>query len=294
MPIFNIKYGIICKTRHYVSLKVLRLLYYTLIYPYLHYGNIVWANTYQSNLDPLKKLQKKIIRIISFAGFTDHRPHIFKKLSLLPFDQVNKEKVALFMFRYFNKMLPSAFDAFFTLNKDLHNHNTRSSAKIHINYIRTNYSKRSIKCRGSQIWNSLPTAVKTAKSNHIFKKLSLLPFDQVNKEKVALFMFRYFNKMLPSAFDAFFTLNKDLHNHNTRSSAKIHINYIRTNYSKRSIKCRGSQIWNSLPTAVKTAKSIYIFKKKKIFSVSEFLKMLRIMLFRTRSFVKSVNRYLHI
>ena len=56
--------GIICKTRHYVSLKVLRMLYYTLIYPYLHYGNIVWANTYQSNLDPLKKLQKKIIRMI--------------------------------------------------------------------------------------------------------------------------------------------------------------------------------------------------------------------------------------
>ena len=162
--------GIICKTRHYVSLKVLRMLYYTLIYPYLHYGNIVWANTYQSNLDPLKKLQKKIIRMISFAGFTDHSPPIFKKLSVLPFDQINKEKVALFMFRYFNKMLPSAFDAFFTLNKDLHNHNTRSSAKIHINYIRTNYSKHSIKYRGSQVWNSLPTAVKTAKSIYIFKK----------------------------------------------------------------------------------------------------------------------------
>ena len=146
------------------------MLYYTLIYPYLHYGNIVWANTYQSNLDPLKKLQKKIIRIISFAGFTDHSPPIFKKLSVLPFDQINKEKVALFMFRYFNKMLPSAFDAFFTLNKDLHNHNTRSSAKIHINYIRTNYSKHSIRYRGSQVWNSLPTAVKTAKSIYIFKK----------------------------------------------------------------------------------------------------------------------------
>ena len=141
------------------------MLYYTLIYPYLHYGNIVWANTYQSNLDPLKKLQKKIIRIISFAGkkFTDYSPPIFKKLSVLPFDHINKEKVALFMFRYFNKMLPSAFDAFFTLNKDLHNHNTRSSAKIHINYTRTNY-------RGSQVWNRLPTAVKTAKSIYIFKK----------------------------------------------------------------------------------------------------------------------------
>ena len=96
--------GIICKTRHCFTE---RMLYYTLIYPYLHYGNMVWANTYQSNLDPLKKLQKKIIRTISFAGFTDHTPPIFKKLSVLPFDQINKEKTALFMFRYFNNMLPS-------------------------------------------------------------------------------------------------------------------------------------------------------------------------------------------
>ena len=93
--------GILCKTRHYVSLKVSRMLYYALIYPYLHYGNIIWANTYQSNLDPLIKLQKKIIRIISFAGYKDHTPPIFNKLSILPFDQINEEKTALFMFRYF-------------------------------------------------------------------------------------------------------------------------------------------------------------------------------------------------
>ena len=59
--------GILCKTRHYVSLKVLRMLYYALIYPYLHYGNIIWAKKYQSSLDPLIKLQKKIISIISWV-----------------------------------------------------------------------------------------------------------------------------------------------------------------------------------------------------------------------------------
>ena len=130
--------GILCKTRHYVSLKVLRMLYYALIYPYLHYGNIIWANTYQSSLDPLIKLQKKIIRIILFAGYKDHTPPILKKLSILPFHQINEEKTALFMFRYFNKMLPATFDSFFTLNRDFHNHYTRSSTKIHITYVRIN------------------------------------------------------------------------------------------------------------------------------------------------------------
>ena len=162
--------GILCKTRHYVSLKILRTLYYALIYPYFHYGNIVWANTYQSSLDPLIKLQKKIIRIISFAGYKDHTPSIFKKLSILPFGQINEEKTALFMFRYFNKMLPATFDSFFTLNRDFHSHHTRSSTKIHITYVRTNYNKHSFKYKGSQVWNKLPKTVKTAKSIYIFKK----------------------------------------------------------------------------------------------------------------------------
>ena len=146
------------------------MLYYALIYPYLHYGNIIWANTYQSSLEPLIKLQKKIIRIILFAGYKDHTPPIFKKLPILPFHQINEEKTALFMFRYFNKMLPATFDSFFTLNRDFHNHYTRSSTKIHIAYVRTNYNKHSIKYRGSQVWNNLPTAVKTTKSIYIFKK----------------------------------------------------------------------------------------------------------------------------
>lgn len=162
--------GILCKARHYVSLKVLRTLYYALVYPYLHYGNVIWANTYQSRLETIRKLQKKIIRIITFSDYRDHTLPLFKKLSILPIDEINREKTALFMFRYFNKMLPMAFDKFFSLNRDLHSHNTRSSTKIHVDYVRTNYKKHSIKYRGSQTWNNLPPDIKMSKSIYIFKK----------------------------------------------------------------------------------------------------------------------------
>ena len=84
--------GILCKARHYVSLKVLRTLYYALVYPYLHYGNVIWANTYQSRLETIRKLQKKIIRIITFSDYRDHTLPLFKKLSILPIDEINKEK----------------------------------------------------------------------------------------------------------------------------------------------------------------------------------------------------------
>ena len=51
--------GILYKVRDRLSLQVLRLVYYSLIYPHLLYCNIIWSSTYQSHLQPLTILQKK-------------------------------------------------------------------------------------------------------------------------------------------------------------------------------------------------------------------------------------------
>ena len=53
--------GLLCRIRFYVNQTHLKMLYNSLIYPYLHYGNIVWANNYPTRLDTLFKLQKKSI-----------------------------------------------------------------------------------------------------------------------------------------------------------------------------------------------------------------------------------------
>ena len=43
--------GLLCRIRFYVNQTHLKMLYNSLIYPYLHYGNIVWANNYPTRLD---------------------------------------------------------------------------------------------------------------------------------------------------------------------------------------------------------------------------------------------------
>ena len=75
--------GVLCRIRFYVSQPLLRMLYYSLIYPHLHYGNIVWANTYPTRLEKLFKLQKKILRIITFPSYTAPSLPLFDKLDLL-------------------------------------------------------------------------------------------------------------------------------------------------------------------------------------------------------------------
>ena len=61
--------GILCKARHYLPRVVMRGLYYALIYPYLSYGNIAWGNTYSTRLQPIRRLHKKIIKLITFSKF---------------------------------------------------------------------------------------------------------------------------------------------------------------------------------------------------------------------------------
>ena len=56
-----------------------------------------------------KRLQKKIIRIITFSDFREHTNPLFKKISILPFEKINDQAVALFTYRYFNKMFPVTF-----------------------------------------------------------------------------------------------------------------------------------------------------------------------------------------
>jgi len=47
-------------------------LYYSLIYPYLSYCNMVWASTYKSRLHSLTVLQKRAVRFIAGAPCGSH------------------------------------------------------------------------------------------------------------------------------------------------------------------------------------------------------------------------------
>ena len=111
-----------------------------------------------------RRLQKKIIMIITFSNFKEHTCPLFKELLISPLDDINSEAIALFKFRYFNNNLPSSFNDFFCLNKDVHQYNTRSSSNIHKIQARTNYQKYSVKYKGVSICNNLPQSIKEIKT----------------------------------------------------------------------------------------------------------------------------------
>ena len=74
---------------------------------------------------PLFRLQKKIIRIISFSKRKTHTYGIFKSLKLLNLDNIYLYKVLIFMYKYNQHLLPGIFLNMFHRNDDFHQHNTK-------------------------------------------------------------------------------------------------------------------------------------------------------------------------
>ena len=80
--------GIMRKAKSLLKEKTLITLYYSFIYPYLHYGIIAWGKTTNNYLNPLSILQKRAIRLISSAHKFDHTAPLFKKLGLLKLENI--------------------------------------------------------------------------------------------------------------------------------------------------------------------------------------------------------------
>ena len=154
--------GILSKLRHFVTIDILKTMYYTLIYPFLIYGIIVWGNTYQTTLNSLYILQKQAVRIITFANFDDHSSPIFKGLNFIKLFDLVTLHIAIFMHKFHHHHLPSVFDNFFIDINRVHNYNTRLAAKqsYYIPKVRTNFGKFNIRFQGPTVWNSIKKDIK--------------------------------------------------------------------------------------------------------------------------------------
>ena len=56
--------GIIMKLKHFLLTPALLMLYYSIVYPYILYGIIIWGSTYTSHLNNLQLIQNKAVRAI--------------------------------------------------------------------------------------------------------------------------------------------------------------------------------------------------------------------------------------
>jgi hypothetical protein len=162
--------GILYKLRQYVDVNTAKLLYYTLVYPYLTYCNIVWGNTFKQYLRPLMVIQKKAVRIIvGNRIFLEHTDPLFSKTKIIKFNLLYGFSVSQFMYSFYHGELPAVFDTMFIYNSTVHNYNTRQTGNLHIPKVKSNLGKRCLRYSGSIIWNDVVNKINVNCSIYSFK-----------------------------------------------------------------------------------------------------------------------------
>ena len=75
--------GILFKLSKYLNSNTLKIIYNSLSYPHLQYGNAVWGNAANKYLNRLTVSQKRAIRTISHVGYLHHTNELFKELNII-------------------------------------------------------------------------------------------------------------------------------------------------------------------------------------------------------------------
>ena len=167
--------GILYKVKHILTKETLHILYYSLIYPYLQYCNVVWGMATKSVLNPLMLLQKRIVRIISNVNYYDHTDPLYKSLGVLKINDI----FVLESLKFVHCQLHTQQIFSFTRVLDVHNVNTRSRNQLRPSFPRTELQRRFVLYSGCQNWNALPIDIQNIRNKVSFKiKAKRLIIDQ--------------------------------------------------------------------------------------------------------------------
>ena len=74
------------------------------------------------------------------------------------------------MYEFLKNNLPKPIMNIFTINSDIHGHNTRQLNDVHLPKVKTYIVKRSYLCKAPVYWSQLSNIVKTSKTSNIFKR----------------------------------------------------------------------------------------------------------------------------
>lgn len=156
-------------SKHFLSTQNLKMIYYSLIHPFLQYGLMLWGSTYKKYLKKIEVLQKKAIRIVCKTIYNEHSAPLFKRMKIPNLDCLFKLQVGKFMYTVKNKLTPTSLQNVFTANHNVHIYNTRQRNDVHYKPIKKNIVHKSFLCKGPEFWSGFPSEIKQANSFNSFK-----------------------------------------------------------------------------------------------------------------------------
>ena len=120
-------------------------------------------------MEKLFRIQKKAIRIVNNSPWNAHSLPLFKRLNLLTVQDINKLQTLCFTYSALHHLIPDTFTQYFQRNSQIHSHNTRASASLHVQSHTTTLREYTARIHAPHIWNTLSVELQTLPTLSLFK-----------------------------------------------------------------------------------------------------------------------------
>ena len=177
---FNVFYSI----RDYLNIDQCRAIYYSLVYSKITYALAVYGLTSKENLLSIQRLQNKLLKVLIKKPYLYPTNDLHNDLKILKVEDLVDLEILTFVFNFKNKRLPDIFNNHFKFRNEHQQIQTRNIENHIVTPItRTNYGERTVRVKGSLLWNQLPTNLHTLSNTKNFRvkwRLTKLPYSEEN------------------------------------------------------------------------------------------------------------------
>ena len=152
--------GILFKLKHFLPVHILKLLYFTLVQPYISYGIEAWFATSTNVTNKIFVQQKRACRAIHNLDYNSHTSAYFKKMNALRLPDLYRYQLLTYVFR---TILNNNYDTDLS-NKlmyisDSHSYPTRHSNTFVVPSFKKSKSQNCIQYKGITLFNNLPSNI---------------------------------------------------------------------------------------------------------------------------------------
>ena len=158
--------GVLNRIKHFLPTDTLNLLVKSLIFPHLDYCSLIWSNAATSQLSLLDRLLNRAGRVILRAPSRTQTCTVYERLGWEKLERRRLNQLNVMMFKCLNGLAPPYLCSIITRVSAYHSHSTRShtAGNVVLPLPRSEAGRRTLKFRGSQAWNKLPSQLKAHSS----------------------------------------------------------------------------------------------------------------------------------
>ena len=163
--------GILFKLKNYVNQKILRNVYFALVYSHLNYGILSWGAACPSYLQPIQIKQNLFLKVMLKLDMMHNTDRLYFGYKFFKINEIYHNKCLTLTHSHYHGLLPPAFYDFRTPANVIHDYPTRYALEgnFHLEPIHNNYGLKSPSYTGNRLWSQIPFHTKNFSPTN-FKK----------------------------------------------------------------------------------------------------------------------------